>query len=342
MNLKTAFSAPKLPAARLFPEYQAPAWLPGGDLQTIYPYFFARVPPIRYRRERWELPDGDFLDFDWVDGAADQPLVVMFHGLEGNSRGFYVIAMMNAVRQRGWRGVVVHFRGCSGEPNRLPRAYFAGDSAEIEYILTRLKRNNGPSALYAIGVSLGGNALLKWLGEEGEDATAVLHRAAAISAPVDLTITGHHLDKGLKRYTYTAKFLKTLKQTALNKLAAYPALYDRQKVAALSSLYEFDDLVTAPLHGYQGVEDYWRRASSKPGLIQVRVPTLLINARNDPFMPGSALPGPDEVSSEITVDFPAEGGHVGFLEGPFPGNVTWLPRRVLAFLSQSNDRSVTR
>ncbi|HUW28874.1 MAG TPA: hydrolase [Sulfuriferula sp.] len=312
-------------------EYQAPAWLPGGDLQTIYPYFFARVPHVDYRRERWELPDGDFLDLDWVDAAADAPLMALFHGLEGNSRGFYALAMMNAARHRGWRGVVVHFRGCSGEPNRLPRAYFAGDSAEIDYVLKRLKQNNGQAALYAAGVSLGGNALLKWLGEAGETATAVISRAVAISAPVDLTITGRNLDKGINRYFYTAKFLSTLKQTALQKLDVYPALYERKQVEAISSLYAFDDLVTAPLHGYKGADDYWRHASSKPGLIHVRVPTLLINARNDPFMPGSALPRPDEVSSAITLDFPAEGGHVGFLEGPFPGNVDWLPQRSLVF-----------
>lgn len=313
-------------------EYQAPAWLPGGDLQTVYPYLFAAVPQVGYRRERWELPDGDFLDLDWVDAAADAPLVVLFHGLEGNSRGFYARALMHAVKQRGWRGVVVHFRGCSGEPNRLPRAYFAGDSAEIDYILKRLQQHNGQAALYAIGVSLGGNALLKWLGEAGESATEVIKRAAAISAPVDLTAAGHTLDKGINRYFYTAKFLRTLKQTALQKLDAYPALYARKKVEAISSLYAFDDLVTAPLHGYQGADDYWRRASSKPGLIHVRVPSLLINARNDPFMPGSALPGRAEVSSAITLDFPAQGGHVGFLEGPFPGNVNWLPQRVLGFL----------
>lgn len=343
MNQESTFSVPEFSAACAnVSDYQAPAWLPGGNLQTVYPYFFARVSNVNYRRERWELPDGDFLDLDWVDAAEDAPLVVLFHGLEGSSRGFYALALMDAVKNHGWRGVVVHFRGCSGAPNRLPRAYFAGDSAEIDYILKRLKQRNGPAALYAIGVSLGGNALLKWLGEEGENATAVIQRAVAISAPVDLTATGHHLDKGMKRYTYTAKFLRTLKPTALQKLDAYPALYDRKKVEAVSSLYEFDDLVTAPLHGYLSADDYWRRASSKPGLIHVRVPTLLINARNDPFMPGSALPGPEEVSSAVTLDFPAQGGHVGFVEGPFPGNVRWLPRRVLGFFESRHDHRVTK
>jgi predicted alpha/beta-fold hydrolase len=312
-------------------EYRAPAWLPGGDLQTIYPYFFAPVPHLDYRRERWELPDGDFLDLDWLDADTDAPLVVLFHGLEGNSRGYYALALMNAVRQRGWRGVVVHFRGCSGEPNRLPRAYFAGDSVEIGYVLERLQLKNGHAALYAAGVSLGGNALLKWLGEEGENAMGVVRRAAAISAPLDLTVAGHSLDNGFNRFTYTARFLYTLKQKAMQKLDAYPALYARKQVRAVSSLYAFDDLVTAPLHGYKGADDYWLRASSKPGLIHVRVPTLLINARNDPFMPGTALPGPDEVSAAVTLDFPDQGGHVGFLEGPFPGTANWMPQRTLGF-----------
>ncbi len=312
-------------------DYHAPAWLPGGDLQTLYPYLFISPPKVDYRRERWELPDGDFLDLDWVDNPDSAPLVVLFHGLEGNSGGFYALALMDAVKQRGWRGVVVHFRGCSGEPNRLPRAYFASDSADIGYILNRLRSTNEGVPMYATGVSLGGNALLKWLGEQGEQAVGVIDAAVAVSAPVDLTATGHNLDKGFNRYFYTANFLRTLKKKALQKLDAYPTLYDRKKVEAISTLYQFDDLVTAPLHGYKDADDYWRRASSKPGLVNIALPTLLINARDDPFMPGDALPTPDQVSKSVTLDFPATGGHVGFPTGPFPGRITWLPTRVLGF-----------
>lgn len=312
-------------------DYRAPAWLPGGNLQTLYPYFFARAPRVDYRRERWELPDGDFLDLDWVDGAADAPLLVLFHGLEGNSQGFYCRALMDAARRRGWRGVVVHFRGCSGESNRLPRAYFAGDSMEIGDILTRLRNANGLAPIHASGVSLGGNALLKWLGEQGEEAAGIIHAAVAISAPVDLAAAGRALDSGFNRLFYTAHFLRSLKQKALQKLDIYPGLYDRDKVINATTLYEFDDVVTAPLHGYQDAGDYWTRASSKPWLKHIRVPTLLINARNDPFLPATALPAPEDVSSTVTLEFPEQGGHVGFPLGVFPGNVGWLPSRVLGF-----------
>ena len=310
--------------------YQAPAWLPGGHLQTIYTAMFASTPQVDYRRERWELADGDFIDLDWVDGSVDAPLVVMFHGMEGSSRSHYALSLMAAVQKKGWRGVVAHFRGCSGEPNRLPRAYHAGDSAEIDAILGRLKASNPSAPLYATGVSLGGNALLKWLGEKGEDAYAVVDKAVTISATMDLTATGHALDAGFNRF-YAGHFLTTLKQKALYKLQAYPALFDGEVLAATTTLYGFDGLVTAPLHGYKNTDDYWQRASSKPGLINIRVPTLIINAQNDPFLPAEFLPTPSDVSTAVTLEFPEEGGHVGFISGPFPGRLDWLPKRIISF-----------
>ncbi|MDR3393302.1 MAG: hydrolase [Sulfuriferula sp.] len=313
-------------------EYRAPSWLPGGNLQTLFPYFFADKPAIRYRRERWELPDGDFLDLDWADNAADAPLVVLFHGLEGHSRGFYALALMKQVLQRGWRGVVVHFRGCSGEPNRLPRAYFAGDSAEIDYILRRLRAQAPDATIYAVGVSLGGNALLKWLGEQGTAANGIIQAAVAISAPLDLTAAGNALDRGFNQLFYTRHFLSTLKQTALQKLERFPGLFDAGRVRAATTLREFDDVVTAPLHGYANADEYWLNASSKPGLIRISVPTLILNAKNDPFLPRSALPSKNEVSPAVTLQFPEQGGHVGFHSGPFPGNADWLPKRVLNYL----------
>ena len=314
------------------PEYHAPCWLPGGNLQTIYPYFFAAKPDIHYRRERWELPDGDFLDLDWVDNPGDTPLIVLFHGLEGHSRGFYSLALMNQIKHRGWRGVVVHFRGCSGEPNRLARAYFAGDSAEIDYALRRLRTQSSTAPLYAIGVSLGGNALLKWLGEQGTAANGVIQAAASVSAPLDLTAAGNALDSGLNRLLYTRHFLTTLKRSALQKLEKFPGLFNASLVRAATTLREFDDLVTAPLHGYIDAEEYWQRASSKPGLIHISVPTLIINAQNDPFLPSSALPTTQQVSTTVTLHYPKQGGHVGFHSGAFPGNVDWLPRRILNYL----------
>ncbi|OYY94534.1 MAG: alpha/beta hydrolase [Hydrogenophilales bacterium 28-61-23] len=311
--------------------YQAPFWLPGGNLQTIWGALI-RAPKVDYRRERWELPDGDFIDLDWLDGHAEAPLVVLFHGLEGDSRSVYALHLMAAVKQLGWRGVVPHFRGCSGEANRLPRAYFAGDSAEIGQILRRLRHANshanGHAPIYAAGVSLGGNALLKWLGEQGESALEVVRAAAAISAPLDLPAAGAALDRGFCR-VYTARFLKTLKSKTLAKLDRHPGLWERAAIARVHSIKAFDTLVTAPLHGYRDADDYWAQAASKPGLGSIVVPTLLINARNDPFMPGDTLPGPDQVSPWVTLDFPDTGGHVGFVTGPFPGASNWLPKRLL-------------
>ena len=314
--------------------YRAPAWLPGGDLQTIWAVALSR-PAVEYRRERWEMPDGDFIDLDWVDGPADAPLLVLFHGLEGSSDSHYARYFMAEVKRRGWRGVVPHFRGCSGEMNRLPRAYHSGDSAEIGRILRHAAEANGHAPLLALGFSLGGNALLRWLEEEAGSAPALVRAAAAVSAPLDLPVAGATLDQGFSR-VYTARFLMTLKKKALEKLDRYPLLYDRSAVAAIDTIKDFDTLVTAPLHGYRDADDYWARAASKPLLKAIRVPTLLVNARNDPFMPGTVLPTRAEVSQRVTLDFPETGGHVGFVTGPFPGGFDWLPRRVLDFLERAS------
>lgn len=316
------------------PIYHAPAWLPGGHLQTLFPYFFASKAKVPYRRERWELPDGDFMDLDWIDNPDNTPLVVLFHGLEGHSRGYYALALMHQIRQRGWRGVVVHFRGCSGEPNRLPRAYFAGDSAEIDYVLKRLREQDASTKIFAVGFSLGANALLKWLGELSTAARQIIQAGVGISAPLDLTAAGNALDSGFNKLFYTRHFLRTLKQTALQKLTRFPGLFDAERVRSATTLRQFDDVVTAPLHGYKDATEYWRLASSKPGLIHIAVPTLVINARNDPFLPQWALPHQHEVSAAVTLEYPAQGGHVGFHSGRFPGNVDWLPKRVLDYLQR--------
>ncbi len=308
--------------------YRAPVWLPGGNLQTIYAHLFVPAPHADYRRDRVELGDGDFLDFDWVDGTPGQPLAVMFHGLEGNSDSVYARDFMHAVKQRGWHGTVAHFRGCSGEDNRLPRAYFAGDSADIDRILRHVEsRHAGPR--YAVGVSLGGNALLKWLGEQGSAARARLTAAAAVSAPLDLAVAGNTLDRGFNRRVYTARFLVTLKARALRLAQRFPGLLDAGAVRAATTFREFDTLVTARLHGFADADDYWNKASSKPYLKSIAVPTLVLNARNDPFLPAAALPTPDEVSPAVTLEQPAAGGHVAFPSGPFPGHADWLPARIL-------------
>lgn len=321
-------------------EYRAPLWLPGGNLQTLYPALLARRPAVDYQRQRWDTPDGDFIDLDWTghqdcgsrieDGT--RPLLVLFHGLEGSSNSHYARALMHAVVAGGWRGVVVHFRGCSGELNRLPRAYHSGDSAEIDWILRRLKQQLEGAPLHAAGVSLGGNALLKWLGEQGGAATAILRSAAAMSAPLDLHAAGTALEQGFNM-VYTRHFLVTMKKKSLLKLRMHPRLFDAVRVRAARTLREFDDLVTAPLHGFAGVDDYWTRASSKPWLSRIAVPTLLLNACNDPFLPAAALPRPQEISARVTATFTKTGGHVGFITGAFPGTLGWPAQAVIDFMS---------
>jgi hypothetical protein len=311
------------------PPYRAPRWLPGGHLQTLWPLLL-KTPVPAYRRERWDTPDGDFIDLDWLDGPPDAPLVVLFHGLEGDSQSHYARALMSAVAAAGWRGVVPHFRGCSGVPNRLPRAYHSGDSAEIHWILLRLRGLLGPHRpLFVTGVSLGGNALLKWLGEGGTGCRATVQAAAAVCPPVDLTIAGRALDQGSNRL-YTRHFLAALKPKALAQIARHPGLADPAAVRRAASLYAFDNAFTAPIHGFRDTEDYWRRASSRPWLRHIRVPTLLLAAGNDPFVPPAALPAPAELSPAVRLECPAEGGHVGFPLGPWPGHLGWLPARLLA------------
>ena len=318
----------------LYKPYVAPPWLPGGNAQTIYPFMLRSLIIPAYQRERLELDDGDFIDIDWLDNSIDRPLVIMFHGLEGGSSSHYARSIMGLFQELGWRGAVVHFRGCSGTPNRLPRAYHAGDSEEIGRILHKIRERNqslGSSAsLYVIGISLGGNALLKWLGEQGKKACHIIDGAVTVSVPLDLAAAGKALDSGFNRL-YTQHFLGTLKKKVLKKLDDFPGLFDAVAVAKCTTLYQFDNLVTAPLHGFSNTDEYWALSSSKPWLKHIQVPTLVINARNDPFMPSSSLPAQTDVSCSVSLEFPTEGGHVGFLSSPFPGNLTWLPERVVRF-----------
>lgn len=322
-------------------KYIPPQWLKGGNAQTIYPYLLSPFTSISYRRDRWELDDGDFIDVDWLDGAIDKPLVVLFHGLEGGSRSHYSLSMMRYLQNRHWNGAVIHFRGCSGYPNRLPRAYHAGDSAEIDWMLKRIvsilssqpERTN--RTIYVIGVSLGGNALLKWLGEQGKAANQHITAVAAISVPMDLVAAGNVLDKGFNQL-YTRHFLSSLKQKILEKQKKFPGLFDIKAVTNCSTLYEFDNLVTAPLHGFRDTDEYWAKSSSKPWLRTIAVPTLVINAKNDPFLPAHVLPEYSVVSSAVTLEYPEQGGHVGFLQGSFPGKLMWLPERVIRFFEGLN------
>lgn len=311
--------------------YQAPRWLPGGHLQTIYPATCIAKPRVAYRRERWNAPDGDFVDIDFIDGKPNQPLVVLFHGLEGSSDSHYCRALMAQVEALGWSGVIPHFRGCSGELNNAPRFYHSGDAQEVDWILRRLmayRTQRNASKFYVAGVSLGGNALLRWLGESQHQAE-IIDAACSISAPLDLAGGGAALSRGFNML-YTRSFLRTLKPKCLKKLEQFPGLFNREELLRSRDLYEFDNVVTAPLHGYRNTDDYWNRASAKHVLNDITVPTLILNAQNDPFLPPQHLPG--SAAPSVTLEYPKEGGHVGFAVGSVPGNLNWLPQRMLRFL----------
>jgi hypothetical protein len=309
--------------------YHAPSWLPGGHAQTLWPLLI-KPKPLPLRRERWETPDGDFIDLDYLDGPPGSPLLVLFHGLEGSSRSHYAISAARACQQAGWRFALPHFRGCSGELNRRPRAYHSGDSTEIDWILRRLLAADGGRPLHAAGVSLGGNALLKWAGERGASAAEVVSGVAAVCPPLDLAACGHHLANGFNRL-YTQHFLATLKARSAARLALFPGLFDESRMRRASNLFQFDDVVTGPIHGFAGADDYWARSSAKPWLAAIEVPALVINPKNDPFLPARHLPRPSEVGPRVRLEQPTDGGHVGFVSGSFPGNLDWLPQRLLHF-----------
>jgi predicted alpha/beta-fold hydrolase len=301
-------------------------------LQTIAASLFP-PPRVALRRERWDTPDGDFVDVDFCGKPGAEKQLVLFHGLEGGSDSHYARSIAGYAVERGWRLAIPHFRGCSGEPNRTRRAYHSGDSEEIDWVL---KRFSGPRSgpVYAIGVSLGGNALLKWLGERGAEASALVRRAAAVSAPLDLGASGKTLDRGLNRILYTRHFLSSLKPKSFAKLELFPDLYDKEKVRAARTFREFDNLVTAPLHGFRDTDHYWASAASGPYLEHIRVPTLVLNARNDPFLPEQdLLKAAQRAAPCVVLEFPRTGGHAGFLAAPFPGRHDWLPRHLFEFLN---------
>ena len=321
--------------------HRAPWWLPGGHLQTIWPSLFSRTvigaAPV-FRRDRWTTPDHDFIDVDFLvaddarAAAAPRPLLVLFHGLEGSSASGYAQAFACLARDQGWAYAVPHFRGCSGELNLAPRAYHSGDYEEVEWILQRMAQRRGGPVL-AVGISLGGNMLLRWAEESGFAAARKARAVAAVCSPIDLAAGGYAIGSGFARHTYTRMFLGTMKPKALAKLRQHPGLFDERRLRAARDLYEFDNVFTAPLHGFRDTDDYWKRASAKPRLAEIRIPALVLNALNDPFVPGGSLPRQSEVGPNVTLWQPQHGGHVGFAHGKLPPGVAMtMPTSVFGWL----------
>ncbi|MCK4743361.1 MAG: hydrolase [Sulfuriflexus sp.] len=307
--------------------YFKPAWwLSNTHAQTLWPSLLRRPIQLQLRRERIELPDGDFVDLDWGENKSG-PLAIIFHGLEGSGKSNYVRGMMRSLTQHGWQTVVMHFRGCSDEPNRLARAYHSGDTGDISYVIKQLHERMPDSFIAAIGYSLGGNALLKWIGETEKNIN--LNAAVAVSVPFDLDNAAHtlrHSGNGI----YQNHLLKNLKQTVLDKRDLLESHIDIESALQSKNFHEFDHRVTAKLHGFTGVDDYYAQSSSKQYIHAIRTPTLILHAEDDPFLDKSTIPAEIEIPDSVTLELSKHGGHVGFIDS----QGYWLERRIPDFLNK--------
>ncbi|HET9450402.1 MAG TPA: hydrolase [Aggregicoccus sp.] len=300
--------------------------------QTIFASLFRSrdVPPSR--RERWDTHDGDFVDLDIYDGVPGAPHVVLLHGLEGSSRSGYVAAILRGAHARGWGATALNFRSCSGEPNRLIRSYHSGETGDALGVLRRVRAQQ-PGPLFAVGFSLGGNVLCRLLEETGD--AAPVDAAAAVSVPYDLEACARRLNEGggLQR-VYRARFLRSLKKKAREKARRFPGAFDLQAVEDARGLIAFDDVYTAPLHGFRDARDYYARASSGPHLGDIRRPTLLLSAVDDPMVPAPGIPPEAALNPHLTLLQTPHGGHVGFVGGELHAPRFWAEEQVLHFLSR--------
>lgn len=314
-------------------QFKPPWWLTNSHLQTIWPTLVrSDIKNLPLERERLELPDGDFIDIDWMGKDKNGPLILILHGLEGSINSPYAKGMLQAIDNEGWRGVFMHFRGCSGEPNRLPRNYHSGDTEDVHYIINLLRRREPKTLMAAIGYSLGGNVLLKWLGETGVENP--LKAAIAVSVPFELHKAAERIQRGFSRF-YQWYFIKCLRNRLSKKLRHVHTPIDASILFQVQTMREFDEKFTAPLHGFSNADEYYSIASSRQYLRKIRVPTLVVHAKDDPFMTEDIIPGPDEVSPHVTLEITPAGGHVGFVTGKYPWNTHyWLEERVPDFLQK--------
>jgi hypothetical protein len=305
-------------------------WLPGAHAQTLWSALAYRPRLPALRQERLELPDGDFLDLAWT--GPDGPTVIVLHGLEGGLRSPYIRGILRALSTRGFRAVLMHFRGCSGEPNRLPRSYHSGETSDLRHVIAILGRRAPGGRLHAVGYSLGGNALLKYLGESGE--TSGIAAAVAVSIPFVLSKAADRLNRGLSR-VYQWWLVRALQRKIRTKFNHKPSPVALDRLSQFWSFREFDDAVTAPLHGFRDAADYYQRSSARQYLRHIRTPTLILHAADDPFTTPAAVPQQQELASDVTLELSGTGGHVGFVSGAWPWAARyWLEERIPAFLSE--------
>lgn len=321
--------------------FRPAGWLPGGHLQTMWGRTFRRGPRVGLRRETWETPDGDDLALDWLDGPPESPLLLALHGLEGSSQSLYVHGLLHRAQARGWRGVALNFRSCARVPgpsgeyvmNRARRLYHSGETEDLDWIVGRLIEREPGLRLGVAGVSLGGNVLLKWLGERGGDAPPPVRAAATISVPYDLAAASRHLQSGLGP-VYMRYFLKKLKLKTLRYADRHPGVVDVEAVQRARTFWEIDDAAVAPIHGFANAADYYARSSSIDFVGRIRVPTLLISAADDPFLPAAVLPEVRRrAARSVSCEFTTKGGHTGFVTGPPWAPWPWAEERAVAFLA---------
>ena len=311
-------------------DFQPAWWLPGPHIQTVWGSRFRPPSRIEILWERLELPDGDFVDLAW-SGNGKGPIVIVIHGLEGSYRSRYASGILKAIARRGWRGVLLHLRGCSGEPNRLTRSYHSGDTGDFQTLLSNLRQREPATPLAAVGYSLGGNILLKWLGETGSQAN--LSAAVGVSVPFDLARAAWQLEQGFSQ-AYQWSLVKALQRSVRYKLNHPDCPFDLRTLKGVRTFKEFDDLVTAPLNGFADADDYWRRSSCRPFLRKIQIPTLLLHSVDDPFLPQDAIPSASDLSPSVQLELSTGGGHVGFIGGPWPWRPQyWLEERIPEFLS---------
>lgn len=316
-------------------------WLTNPHAQTIYPTMMHRQQAPINHSERINLPDGDFIDLAWATNGLDAntPLVILLHGLGGSVNSVYVSSLLRALNQTGVRGVLMHFRGASEEPNRLPRAYHSGDTADFDFLINKLNREEPHTRKAAIGISLGGNVLLKWLGETGSQ--SLIHAAVAVSVPFQLNIVADRINQGFSRI-YQYYLLQSLRNFFTRKLSQenFQLPYPHRSLASLKCFWTFDEYVTAPLHGFENVHTYYREASSKQYLHRITTPTLILHASDDPFMTPEILPKANELSESTILELSSHGGHVGFITGNIPGKPEyWLEKRIPQYLLHHLDLS---
>lgn len=307
-------------------------WLPNSHLQTLWSTLCR--PPIKNLpliNERIELPDGDFIDLNWM-GSGKGPIVLLLHGFEGSIESHYAKGMLQAMHRQGWRGVFMHFRGCSGEPNRLARCYHSGDTADVALIIKRIREREPQTPLAAIGFSLSGNVLLKWLGETGVQNP--LSAAIAVSVPFELHKTTQRIRQGFSRI-YERHMVKCVYERLSFKFNRLSDPIKLPPFSEIRSLEEFDDKVTAPLHGFMNAMDYYTKSSSRQYLHAIRVPTLLLQAKDDPFMTKDIIPTAAELPQDVQLELTEAGGHVGFVGGKYPWRPEyWLEKRAPEFFKQ--------